>query len=139
MPLGNEAFQVAVRSDLKGQPLTPSVVLGVVRGEFYSAGNKKTGNLETQVRGTHASGVLESLLWGKSNPQAKFRRVSMKGGGADDVGGGFLYLFGQIQPKPAQRFWIAVTAFILSMIAWVVAAVAGERAGWRSDSSRFRY
>ncbi|MBM4402535.1 MAG: hypothetical protein FJ044_04805 [Candidatus Cloacimonetes bacterium] len=123
MPLGNEAMLVAMRNNLKGAPLTPARVIGVVSGEFYI--REKDGKLK--VRGLHSEGVLERILWGLDEPQTKFARVSMSGGDIDDIGTGFKYLAGEIEPSSGQKMAIVVVTFIICMGGWVTAAAVGER------------
>jgi hypothetical protein len=123
MPLGNEQLLVAIRNQLKGVALTPERVIGRVQGEFYvrEEDGKRT------VRGTGESGVLRRVLWGLDDPQTKFVRISMSGDDPKDLGGGFLYLDSEIQPKPGQRLAIVIVTFLLCCAVWLVFAVIGER------------
>ena len=122
MPLGNEHLLVAIRDQLEGVALTPERVIGQVRGEFV---RERDGELA--VRGTGESGALRRLIWGLDDAQTRFVRTSMSGADADDVGGGFLYLDSEIQPKPGQKAVIVVATFLLCCMVWVAFAVIGER------------
>lgn len=121
MPIGNEALTVAVRNGLKGTPFTPENIIGTVRGQFHiSAGAKR-------VRGLHGQGALERILWGLEEPTTKFARVSMKAADAGDIGSGYLYLRGEIEPTTGQRITITVIEFVASLGVWLAAAAYGER------------
>jgi hypothetical protein len=123
MPLGNEHLMVAIRNELPGAPLTPESVIGPVRGAFYT----RESDGELTVRGTGESGALRRILWGLDDPQTRFVRVSMTANDPDDVGGGFLYLDSEIQPKAGQKLAIVMVTFLLTSMVWVVAAFAGEK------------
>jgi hypothetical protein len=123
MPLGNEQMVVAIRNELQGVALTPERVIGIVRGAFYV----DEGDGELMVRGTGESGVLRRVLWGLDDPQTTFARISMSGDDPRDLGGGFLYLDSEIQPKPGQKLAIVVATFLLCCVVWLVFALIGER------------
>lgn len=117
MPVGNEHLEVAVRSQLKGVALTSESLIGKIRGEFSGGG----------VRGVRSNGALESILWGLKDPKTKFRRYSMTDDDPNDVGGGYLYLIGEIQPTGGQKVLVAIFTFIAACLVWVAAAAIGER------------
>jgi hypothetical protein len=123
MPLGNELMEVSIREDLDGTPLTPDAVIGRISGEFYI----RESDGKTKVRGLHGTGVLETILWGRGDPNTKFVRVSMTANDADDVGTGFLYLDSEIQPTPDQKRNIEIGVFVISLFVWIGAAAFGER------------
>jgi hypothetical protein len=123
MPLGNEHLLVAIRNQLDGVALTPERVIGRVEGAFYV--REEDG--ERTVRGTGESGALRRVLWGLDDPQSAYARVSMSGDDPEDLGGGFLYLDNEIQPKPGQKLAIVIGAFLACCAVWVVFAVVGER------------
>jgi hypothetical protein len=121
MPLGNEYMRMAIRNELEGVELTPQATLGDVHGEFY--GREKDG--ERQVRAIGQGGVLHTILWGLEDPATGFVQTGMTGDDAGAVGGGFLYLDSEIQPKPGQKARIVLVTFLLSCVVWVVFAFAG--------------
>ena len=123
MPMGNEHLLVAIRDQLKGISLTPDRVIGRVQGEFYV----REGDQELTVRATGESGALRRLLWGLDDPQTRFARISMSGDEPDDLGGGFLYLDSDIQPKSGQKRIIVAVTFVLCCLIWVVFALVGAR------------
>jgi len=123
MPMGNEHLLVAIRSQLEGLPLTPERVIGTVRGEFYVP----EGDNERGVRGTGESGALRRVLWGLDDAQTAYARVSMSGDEPDDLGGGFLYLNSDIQPKPGQKVAIVIGTFLACCAVWMAFVVIGER------------
>ena len=122
MPLGNEHMRMAIRSGLEGIELTPQAVLGDVRGELYT--REKDGTL--QVRSLGRGGVLWTILWGLADPATRFVQTSMTGDDPGSVGGGFLYLNSEVQPRAGQKVGILVMTFFLSCFVWVVFAFAGE-------------
>jgi hypothetical protein len=123
MPLGNEQMVVAIRSRLKGIALTPERVIGRVRGAFYV--REEDG--ERVVRATGESGALRRVLWGFDDPATRFARVSMSGDDPEDLGGGFLYLDSEIQPKPGQKLAIVIVTFVLCSAVWLAFAVVGKK------------
>lgn len=130
MPMGNEGMLLAIQHRLKGKSLNPETVVGVLKGELsYKDGKAK-------VKGLHGSGLLETVLWGLDDPSLRFRRYSMEAKHPGDIGGGYLYLFNEIQPTGGQQFAIGLCCFFLCGGVWVAAAYIGERvrssAGHRS-------
>ncbi len=123
MPIGNETLTVAVQNNLKGVSLTPWSLVGETVGGFDKNGNAVSA---------HKEGALEILLWGFSNPGTKFVRRSMSAKDKNDVGRGFLYLKGEIQPTPKQKFWIGFFAFIACTIVWVVCICVDDSGRKRS-------
>lgn len=123
MPVGNEHLLVAIRNQLMGIALTPDRVIGTVRGEV----TVREGDGELTVRSSGESGVLRRVLWGLDDPQTSFGRISMSGGDPQDLGGGFLYLGGEIQPKPGQKLAIVIATFLLCCAVWLVFALIGKR------------
>lgn len=117
MPAGNEALAVAVNNRLKGVAMTSEAVVGNLRGWFKTP---------LRVESIHSGGVLESIIWGFSNPATKFRRYSM-GSNNRGLGGGYFYLMGEIQPKSHQKFWIGFWTFFASGLVWLALAIIGER------------
>ena len=119
MPIGNEALIVGIRKYLQGIPLTPEMVVGNVQGGFKTP---------TIVQSIHTKGILESMLWGLTESQTKFQRYSM--GGDNNKGGlgaGYLYLWGEIQPKPVQKFWIWFVTFLATGVVWTIFTFVGEK------------
>lgn len=131
MPLGNESMLIALRNNLKGAALTPDKVLGIVQGEFFMR-EKDDGSKKLAVRGIHERGIMERILWGLDEPQTKFKRVSMTANDTDDVGTGFLYLGGEIEPDDGQKFSIGLGAFIISLLGWLTVVFIGEPGGPQS-------
>jgi len=125
MPMGNEHMLVALRNELKGLSLMPDLLVGDVRGEFYTEIKEEGRSEKLKVRGVHDGGKIERIFWGLDNPQTKFKRVSMKE---------FSYLDGEIELKGSQKFWIAFVTFIVCMPVWVALIAIGERS-WRKKSA----
>ena len=61
----------------------------------------------------------------------------MSGDDPDDVGTGYLFLKGEIQPTKGQKTGIVIGVFFLCAIAWVVVALRGEREGWGRRHRRY--
>ncbi len=121
MPMGNEALTVAIRNELKAQPLTPERILGGVRGEFRLSNGKK------DVQGLHGKGAIERILWGLDEPATKFTRISMRADDPGGVGSGYLYLLGEVELTSKQLAAIAFLEFLASLGVWLAAALIGER------------
>lgn len=140
MPEGNEWLMAKINRRLKGTPLTPEAVVGTVVGEFYEKTYDDGRPPKTEVRGLHANGVVERFLWtlddDPENPG--FIRISMSGDDPEDVGTGYLFLKGEIQPTGGQKRAIFIGALLFSMIGWVVAAFKGERRQGPRDSYYYR-
>jgi hypothetical protein len=128
MPLGNEPMLVAIRSQLKGLPLTPEALIGKVKGEFQ--------NGKPKVKSVRQEGALASILWGEKNPATKFMRVSMTANDKTDNGSGFLYLSSEIQPTTTQRLVIVFLSFFIGLIAWYICARADGDAFLKKSLSR---
>jgi hypothetical protein len=119
MPIGNEAFAVGIQSGLPGVAMKPEVLVGDMQAWFKTP--------FAVVQSIHGDGAIESLLWGCVDPRTKFQRYSMSGkSGTQGHGGGYLYLWGEIQPKPNEKFWIGFWTFFLSGFVWVSAAMISE-------------
>lgn len=113
MPLGNDAFITRIKSEMKGVPLTPEGVIGVVCGEFYENGSSKV-----KVRGARSGGALANLLW---DDVYGFVRVSMSGDDPDDVGLGFRDLWYEIEPTVGQRIVMVLLSLVLCCSGWWIA------------------
>jgi len=133
MPLGNEPMIVAIRN-VKGIPLTPAAVVGAVEGEFYTK-VRDDGTTKLAVRGLHDGGALEKILWGLDDAAAKFVRISMTANDVEDVGLGFSYLYGEIEPTGGQKFGIFFVTFLGAVGVWWAAAAIGGHT-WQSRRHR---
>lgn len=130
MPIGNEEMLLAIQNRLKGAALTPDSVIGMIRGQIdWNNGNKP------KVQSSHTGGVLATVLWGLDNPEFRFRRYSMQAKDPGDIGGGYLYLMGEIQPTGSQKFWIGFVCFIICCLVWVACSLIGERQNLHSFAS----
>lgn len=120
MPLGNEQMVVALQSALKGQPLDPVVILGQI--DTTSVVSKSSNRVSLSISKTSHSGIIAPILWGDNDKSLRFTRLGMTGKGSGQ-GSGFLYLYSEISPTDEQRWWIAITTFLLACMFWVAAAV----------------
>lgn len=110
MPIGNEGTTVALRSMLQGRPLQVESLIGNAVSLTGVPVKYHTATMEP---------LVGAILWGKAgDPTTRFRRVSMSGRSG---GPGFLYLKGEISPKPWQSALIFVLAMLLSGIFWYIA------------------
>ena len=100
MPLGNEKLLVVIRDEMRGA-LIPDEVM------------KK----------------LKTHLWGESDKNTRFARVSMTGKKGSN-GGGFDYLGKEVPLTSNQNIAILAAAFFVSMFVWLVAAAYGDRWSW---------
>lgn len=100
MPLGNDLL-LARLMDLEGHPADPDVLLG------------------QQHKGKRVPAVVTDLLF---NEPSRFKRVSMTGkdGG---LGGGYLYLRGEIKPSASELVVMSLISFVLSCAIWTFTAV----------------
>ncbi len=118
MPLGNEHMTATIRESLSGSPLTPESLIGKIQGKFVF--RMSENNLRHQTAElVHGKGMLNRIFWGLDDPSSKFQRVRMRG---------FEYLKSEIELTRKQKIWIAIGAFLASMLAWIAAILVGERA-----------
>jgi hypothetical protein len=112
MPIGNEKLTVMLRDGLRGLPLAPEHIIGLVgshrdeKGVHYPPDGNAT--------------VLCRLLWGLDDPSTRFSRISMSG---KDSRGGFLYLKGEIRLTTNQTIVIILCAFLVCLSVWLWAAI----------------
>lgn len=99
MPIGNEKMLDALNRDLDGKPLTPEALAG-------------------------PGGVLQSVLWGQSDPAIRFKRQHMKG---EDGKSGYLYLKNEIQLTGGQKWAVFTFTLLACLVVWVVFALRDER------------
>lgn len=118
MPMGNEELSTAVVGKFKGLALDPGIVIGDVQGVL----SKKV------ISEKHGKGVLEDIVFGISEEETKFRRVSMKAKDRGDNGGGFLYLMTEIKPTSNQQILIVILTFVFCCFGWIAAVFIGDRA-----------
>jgi hypothetical protein len=119
MPTGNRALTVGIQSRLRAMhavPFTPEAVVGTVTGRPTHVGGRYRA---TSVR---SGGILTDVLWGVSNPQTRFSRVSMEAKDEHDVGSGFSYLKGEVQLTTGQKVLILFFVILLSVAAFAVVA-----------------
>lgn len=121
MPRGNEQLLADIQRELSGKPLDPATLIGVPVGKIGA-----DGKFETVV---HSSGLLETQTWGPD----EFARVCMTC--AQEGGGGFTYLSGDIEISDGQRAAILAAAFVLSLIVWTVFVLIGN-GNQEEDSDR---
>jgi hypothetical protein len=124
MPLGNESMIVEIKN-VKGTPMTPEALIGVVRGEFYQK-VKDDGSVKTKVRTIGLDGFLRQTIWGLVSPDTKFVRQCMICDDAGDTGTGFTYLANEIEPTTGQKWMIGIIAFIFCLVGWYVFAQIGD-------------
>lgn len=116
MPVGNTDLEGYLGKILNGFPLSPESLIGTVNRKLTSSARAET---------VHGEGALETVLFGMKKPGMSFKRYSMEG--KSGIGPGYLYLMGEIQPKPWQKFWIYFIAFIVNCVIWIGFAMLGER------------
>lgn len=119
MPTGNKALTIALESRLQARnkiPFTPEAVVGTVTGKPTQVGAQYRA---TSVR---SGGILTDVLWGVSNRQTRFSRVSMEAKDENDVGSGFSYLKGEVQLTTTQKVIILLFVIFLSIAAFAVVA-----------------
>ncbi len=146
MPQGNEWLEDTdlVNRTLKGLPLTPEAIIGAVRGEYYTKTYTDGRPPKQKIRGVFSGGAIAQLLWGLTPEGEKdpgnpgFIRVSMSGDDPEDVGTGYLFLEGEIQPTSGQKTGIVIGVFFLCLVGWVVVALRGEREDWGRRHRRHR-
>jgi hypothetical protein len=103
MPSGNELLALELRENLAGKSLDPATIFGNPTATIEAGGKLKVA---------HTAGAIESIFWGPGG----FKRVSMKE---------YQYLKHEIKPTPEQMVWLYAIIFILSLIAWAMAAYNG--------------
>lgn len=130
MPQGNEGMLLALQNELEGLRLDPEDIVGDVGGDFFY--EEDEGEREKEVRATHGTGALETILWGLEDEATRFQRVSMTSNDEGDVGGGFLYLDSEIQPSGGQRGLIIFVGTLFAALAWVGVALYGARLSGRN-------
>ncbi|MBP6868894.1 MAG: hypothetical protein KBC16_02165 [Candidatus Pacebacteria bacterium] len=133
MPTGNKALVIALASRLRAVhtvPFTPEAVVGTVTGRPAQAGGRYRA---TSVR---APGVFTDVLWGVSNRQTRFSRVSMEAKDENDVGSGFSYLKGEVQLTTGQKVLILFFVILLSVAAFAVIAF-NDWFNAKGDSNRW--
>lgn len=119
MPTGNKALALALQNRLRASnavPFTPEAVVGSVTGRPTRAGERYRA---TSVK---SGGVFTDVLWGVSNRQTRFSRVSMEAKDKNDVGSGFSYLKGEVQLTTMQKILILFFVVLLSVAAFAVIA-----------------
>lgn len=117
MPQGNQEISVAVSNRLKGVDLKPELVLGNLRGDLK----------DKWIENIHSSGIIEDIVFGLTEKNTKFKRISMEAKHAKDNGLGYLFLATDIQPTEKQKNIIYVVTFFICLIGWIVAIVVGDK------------
>lgn len=130
MPMGNEQMIVAINNRLKGAELKPELVLGNLRGELKN--NRWIENI-------HSTGILEDVIFGLTEKQTQFKRISMEAKHAKDNGRGFLYLATDIQPTGKQKIIIYIVTFFVCLIGWIIAIAVGDKTYKRPSSTSTYY
>lgn len=123
MPVGNEELLSQIETNLKGQPLDPSTLIGTPTGKIYT--DPTDGKLKAKVVHSASEGTLEKLVWGSPG----FVRVCMGCKSKGDKGVGFGYLSGQIQPSTGAKVLIGFLAFLFSSFVWAALVAIGTRPG----------
>lgn len=68
----------------------------------------------------HSNGILENLVFGLTDKNTKFKRVSMQSKDKFDVGTGYLYLQNEIQPSTASKVTIFIICLLISIFSWII-------------------
>jgi len=118
-PSGNDYLIERLKTQLIGQVLEPSTIVGDVHGTI-SAG--------TVIYEHENPGIIEGAVFGLSDPATKFEYV--------DVNSAFSYLIRDIKPTSKQAVWIVIFTVLFGSIGWVIAYSVGERE-WQRGSNFF--
>ncbi|MFZ5425134.1 MAG: hypothetical protein ACOZAO_05035 [Patescibacteria group bacterium] len=127
----NDDLRAAIANDLtnKGLPLDPQVLFGRATMPFTPQTEECT--IFSCFRGVGpaqlSGGVLTERLFGVTNPELAFQRISMSAKDPEDVGPGFVALDELIIPTPKQQTWIVILSTVFACLAWVATALIGQR------------
>lgn len=110
MPVGNDAVDQDLVTNLTGQPFTPAI-FGHPKGTITDGKDSK-GKPEKIVKVTTTGSPIERALWGPH----KFVRVSMGHGGSS-----YKYLGNEIQPSSGQKTLIILVSTLFVLLFWAIA------------------
>lgn len=116
MPIGNELLITKIMSALKGKNLDPNIIGDIQR--VIENGKHKT---------IHSDGEIEDLVFGISNKETRFTRISMESKDNWDNGTGYLYLKNEIKPSTGAKIIIIIISIIISTGLWVGAIIFDDR------------